>query len=295
MPKSKLIVNLTRGSVVCEQARIADGPLTRMRGLMGRRAIASTDGMLLRPAPAIHTAFMRFAIDALFLDADLRVLKAVDGLRPWRASSRRDARAVLELAGGERVRRGVEVGDRLAVLDGPAEIVAWTASAVIAQTPEITNSHGHPGSASPARALTLTDCRPPATARVAREGDDPIRVLLLAPDRRFRDTTALLLSRRGCEVSVAGSVEQAVELAADEGPHVVVLDAGRSLTAAARSVAALEALRPPVGVVVVADDGESGLAQLPVLDRWGSFDALYEAVEQADRGRSQRRSLVERD
>ena len=49
--ESKLIVNLTRGNVVCEQGVIADRPLRRMRGLLGRRSLKRGDGLLLRPAP----------------------------------------------------------------------------------------------------------------------------------------------------------------------------------------------------------------------------------------------------
>ena len=80
--ESKPIVNLTRGSVVCERAVIADQPLRRMRGLLGRRSLPAGDGLLLRPAPSVHTAFMRFPIDVVFLDRDLQVLKVVEALRP---------------------------------------------------------------------------------------------------------------------------------------------------------------------------------------------------------------------
>jgi len=129
--KRLTIVNLTRGGVVCEHAIVADGPLLRLRGLMGRRELPQGVGMLLRPAPAIHSAFMRFAIDALFLDADLLVLRAVDELRPWRVAAQRGAHAVLELTAGERSRRGVEVGDRLAALAAPAASTAPTGQAVV--------------------------------------------------------------------------------------------------------------------------------------------------------------------
>jgi uncharacterized protein len=270
---SKLIVNLTRGNVVCDQATVADRPLGRMRGLMGRRELPPRSGMLLRPAPAIHSAFMRFAIDALFLDADLRVLRAVDELPPWRVAAQRGAHAVLELAAGERRRRGTEVGDRLALLDGPTEVLAWRMGTASDEDDVPAPAPGSPRSA---------------------DGGDAMRLLLVAPDRRFRQTASLLLSRRGCAVSVCDSVDQAAELARRDSAEVIVIDAGRSLTEAARSVATLQALSPPVGVVVVADEDEQGLLGLPVLDRWGSFDALYAAVEDADRSRTQRRSLVER-
>ncbi len=103
------------GAVVCARCVFADRPLARMRGLMGRARLDRGHGLLLTPAPSIHTFFMRFAIDAVFLDADLRVLDVASGLRPWRVAWRRGARTVLELPAGEAARRGVKAGDRLEV------------------------------------------------------------------------------------------------------------------------------------------------------------------------------------
>ena len=69
--------------------------------------------MLLRPSPAIHTCFMRFPIDAVFLDRNLQVLGVTPSLSPWRWARRRGARAVLELGAGEAGRLGVRQGERL--------------------------------------------------------------------------------------------------------------------------------------------------------------------------------------
>jgi uncharacterized membrane protein (UPF0127 family) len=71
--------------------------------------------VLLRPAASVHTWFMRFSIDVVFLDRELRVLKIVPRLSPWRVASGRGARAVLELAAGECERRGLRPGDCLVV------------------------------------------------------------------------------------------------------------------------------------------------------------------------------------
>ncbi len=101
------------GGVVCANCRIAKDPLTRMRGLLGRRKLADGEGILLRPASSVHTWFMLFPIDVVFLDGELSVLRVVPHVRPWRAVWRRGAAAVLELAAGECAARGVEVGARL--------------------------------------------------------------------------------------------------------------------------------------------------------------------------------------
>jgi uncharacterized protein len=103
------------GPVVCESCVLADSAFRRLRGLLGRSRLDSGQGILIRPAPAIHTWFMRFAIDAIFLDSDMTVLSVRPGLRPWRMASQRGARAVLELTDGEAARRGLEPGDRLEV------------------------------------------------------------------------------------------------------------------------------------------------------------------------------------
>jgi len=101
------------GRVICERCVVADTPVARLRGLLGKRSLRSDQGLLLRPAPAIHTFFMRFAIDVVFLNAELRVLRVVDSVQPWRAAGCRHARAVLELRAGEAAARAIGPGERL--------------------------------------------------------------------------------------------------------------------------------------------------------------------------------------
>jgi uncharacterized protein len=103
------------GSIVCERCVLGDTALTRMKGLLGRRDLPSGQGILLKPASSVHMAFMRFPIDAVFLDRDLRVVKIAADLQPWRIAGSRSAKAVLEIPAGEAVRRGVTVGGRLTV------------------------------------------------------------------------------------------------------------------------------------------------------------------------------------
>jgi uncharacterized membrane protein (UPF0127 family) len=113
----EITVARTDGGVVCERCVVADRVLPRMRGLLGRRELPPGEGILLRPASSIHMWFMRFTIDAVFLDGDLRVLRVVPELRPWRIASKRGARAVLELASGECERRGVTEGEQLQLVE----------------------------------------------------------------------------------------------------------------------------------------------------------------------------------
>ena len=105
------------GHVLCERCVLADSPFSRMRGLLGRSGLESGEGILLRPAGSIHTAFMRFSIDAVFLDRELAVLKVAADIAPWRAARCAGARAVVELPAGESARRGLRAGDRLALAE----------------------------------------------------------------------------------------------------------------------------------------------------------------------------------
>jgi uncharacterized membrane protein (UPF0127 family) len=101
------------GRVVCDRCEIADGPVTRARGLLGRNGLDQGEGLLLKPTFSIHTFFMRFPIDVVFLDKTGSVVDVVGRLRPWRAATRIRARAALELAAGEADRLGIQVGERL--------------------------------------------------------------------------------------------------------------------------------------------------------------------------------------
>jgi uncharacterized protein len=101
------------GSIVCERCVLADTALARMRGLLGRRELPSGEGILLKPASSVHMAFMKFAIDAVFLDGESRVVKVAADLQPWKVAGARGSKAVLEIPAGEAKRRGLSVGDRL--------------------------------------------------------------------------------------------------------------------------------------------------------------------------------------
>ena len=103
----------TDGTIVCERVLVADSPLLRLRGLLGRDGLEEGEGLLLQPASAVHTCFMRFPIDAVFLDRHLVVLGIADGLEPWRAAGRLGAKAVLELPAGFSAARGLRIGDEL--------------------------------------------------------------------------------------------------------------------------------------------------------------------------------------
>jgi uncharacterized protein len=109
----EVILKRENGDVVCDRCVVAASPFSRMKGLLGRSELRPGEGLLLRPASAIHTFFMRFPIDAVFLDRDWRVVGIAGDLAPWRTAGRKGAKAVLELPAGESARRGLRPGDLL--------------------------------------------------------------------------------------------------------------------------------------------------------------------------------------
>ena len=108
-----LTLRTSDGTTVCEFCVVAENPPRRLRGLLGRKGLNQGEGLLIRPTHAIHMWFMRFAIDAVFIDQDGQVLRIAEHLRPWRMAAQRGARCVLEIASGEAARCGLAVGDRL--------------------------------------------------------------------------------------------------------------------------------------------------------------------------------------
>jgi uncharacterized membrane protein (UPF0127 family) len=109
------------GAVVCRRCLLADTFFSRLRGLLGRRELQTDEGLLLTPAWSVHTWFMHFPIDVVFLESDLTVLATRESVKPWRLTAWRGARSVLELPAGTCERRGLRPGARLALAEAEDE------------------------------------------------------------------------------------------------------------------------------------------------------------------------------
>ncbi len=108
--------NETKKTLVCRRCFVATRWWERLRGLMGRPHLDEDEGMLLSPAAGgIHTCFMRFPIDAAYLDSEGRVVAVRHYLPPWRfwLVWRQEAVSVLELPAGRLRATNTEVGDQL--------------------------------------------------------------------------------------------------------------------------------------------------------------------------------------
>ena len=108
-----ILFNRTKNLQIASRVVKADTFITRLLGLMPRKSIAPEEGLWLEPCAMIHTCFMSFPIDAVFLGPDLKALKICPELKPWRSSPWvRGAQSVLEFAPG-RLAGLVEEGDLL--------------------------------------------------------------------------------------------------------------------------------------------------------------------------------------
>jgi uncharacterized protein len=244
MPR-RAILTLMRedGRVVADSIVVADTTFRRLRGALGWKRLESGTGILLRPAWSIHTAFMRFPMDVVFIDPDQVVLRVDSNLGPFKTASCRGAREVVELAAGEAARRGLRVGDR----------VAWAPRAPDAAATE---------SSQPAY------------------GEPRATVLLASRDGRFIKLTRFLLEGRGLEVRGFTAPQRLAEGIADVDADVIILDAHTELTDALRSAHAARARRPEVPILIAAEgDASARHPGVRVYDKWNETEELIDAVE----------------
>jgi hypothetical protein len=114
------LVNARTGSVVATAIEAAFDSATRRRGLLGRHDLPPGLGLVLAPCNAIHTCWMRFPIDVIFVTRDGVVTKTVERLAAWRVAGSFSAFATIEVRAGSVAARGLTVGDHLAFQ--PAEV-----------------------------------------------------------------------------------------------------------------------------------------------------------------------------
>jgi uncharacterized membrane protein (UPF0127 family)/CheY-like chemotaxis protein len=234
------------GRIVCERVVVADRAHRRMRGLLGRKYLRQGEGMVLRPGWSIHTAFMRFPIDAVFLDADQVVISIEHEVGPWRTVSCRGAREVVEMAAGECRRRGLEVGDR----------VAWASRSAV-------DARAERGS-----------------GEFEDAGDEPrARVLVASRDPRFLRLARFLLGGRDLEVEELTNPERLPEAILDPSVDLAVLDGADAVADALRTANATRARRPEIPVIVAADTGGKSPAGIRVFDRWNETEELLQDIE----------------
>lgn len=104
-----------KDKILSDNIRLADTPATRIIGLMFKKNIKGADGLLLDPCNSIHTFFMRYSLDVVFLSKSNEVIKVIRNLKPWRMTLIYfKARKTLELPAGK-LPSDIDVGDIMEV------------------------------------------------------------------------------------------------------------------------------------------------------------------------------------
>ena len=96
--------------------RMAFDSATRRKGLLGRDSLPAGEGLVIAPCNAVHTWFMRFAIDVAFVSRQGKVLKIRHAVPPWRLTGSLRAHAVIELPAGTLERTETQTGDPLIIV-----------------------------------------------------------------------------------------------------------------------------------------------------------------------------------
>jgi uncharacterized membrane protein (UPF0127 family) len=112
-PHTFMLRNERTHQVVAAAIETAFDSSTRRKGLLGRDGLAADEALILAPCSAIHTFFMKFAIDVAYVDRHGIVVKARHHIAPWRMSAARGALAAIELREGTLERTHTRRGDRL--------------------------------------------------------------------------------------------------------------------------------------------------------------------------------------
>jgi len=111
--KSLTAVNTSNQKTLAQKVRVASSLWQRTLGLLGTRALPADEGLWLKPCQSVHTFFMRYPIDVLFLDAEGTVIHQ-ESLVPWRISRwERRAEGVLEVAAGTLSRTQTQTGHHI--------------------------------------------------------------------------------------------------------------------------------------------------------------------------------------
>jgi uncharacterized membrane protein (UPF0127 family) len=97
------------------RANVATSMWARFWGLMGKAPLPEGEALIIDPCSSVHTMFMRFAIDVVYLDREHKILKVAAAVKPYRTSAGRGARSVIEMPAGAAERAGLTVGDRVVI------------------------------------------------------------------------------------------------------------------------------------------------------------------------------------
>ena len=107
--------NQTRNAVLGEAVDVADTSAKRRVGLLKHERLDPGDGLWIVPCESVHTFFMKFPIDLVYLDKKRKVRKVRSAVPAWRLSACLTAHSILELPAGTAAQTGTVAGDELSM------------------------------------------------------------------------------------------------------------------------------------------------------------------------------------
>jgi uncharacterized membrane protein (UPF0127 family) len=111
------IMNVTKNKSIAEEATLAKHLVSRMIGLLGRKSLPNGRALIIRPCKGVHTFFMRFPIDCIFINKEQVVLHVISNLQPWRISPIVGGSwCAIELPAGTAIATSTETGDQLEII-----------------------------------------------------------------------------------------------------------------------------------------------------------------------------------
>lgn len=114
-PLKVQVRNQTRGTVLGQEVDVADTSTKRRTGLLKHERLEKGTGLWIDPCESVHTFFMKFPIDLVYIDKHGKVRKVRNAVPPWRLSACLTAHSILELPAGTAAETGTQVGDDLAI------------------------------------------------------------------------------------------------------------------------------------------------------------------------------------
>ena len=107
--------NQTRNAVLGDAVDVADTSAKRRAGLLKHTRLEPGDGLWIIPCESVHTFFMKFPIDLVYLDKKKKVRKVRKAVPAWRLSACLTAHSILELPAGTAEKTGTQKGDELSI------------------------------------------------------------------------------------------------------------------------------------------------------------------------------------
>ena len=111
------LYNTTKNQIIAKDLLVADTFYTRLKGLLGKSDLPKDTALWIKDCPSVHTFFMKFDIDVIFIDKHMRVTRVVENLKPWRFTRffQYKNKSCIELSSLNQISTKVSKGDILNV------------------------------------------------------------------------------------------------------------------------------------------------------------------------------------